>query len=179
MQLLHCLLLSSVSAMCPWARHINPSLVLVQPRKTRPRHNWKIVDWNVKNQMKQTNKTKTLSSAMFLHCVDTMLYILMGVNDFWNFQIDLWAVTGDFQQCDILTSVDSDEPVQPPFTLGNSKLCSVSSLTLIKYSSDKQRLWSDWAYVQADLRLCWSHIPYCWKSHVAAQLCSMLPLVPL
>ena len=29
--------------------------------------------------------------------------------------------TCDFQQCSILTSVDSDEPVQPPFTLRNSK----------------------------------------------------------
>ena len=28
--------LTSVIALCPWARHINPSLVLVQPRKTRP-----------------------------------------------------------------------------------------------------------------------------------------------
>ena len=36
----------------------------------------------------------------------------------------------------ILTSVDSDEPVQPPFKLTNSKLCSVSSLTVIEYSSD-------------------------------------------
>ena len=27
------------------------------------------------------------------------------------------AVTCDFQQCGILTSVDSDEPVQPPFKL--------------------------------------------------------------
>ena len=26
-----------------------------------------------------------------------------------------------FQQCGILTSVDSDEPVQPPFKLRNSK----------------------------------------------------------
>ena len=25
--------------------------------------------------------------------------------------------------------------------------------------------------MQADLRLCWSHIPLCWKSHVAAHLC--------
>ena len=25
-----------MTAMCPWARHIDPSLVLVQPRKTRP-----------------------------------------------------------------------------------------------------------------------------------------------
>ena len=28
--------LTGVIALCPWARHINPSLVLVPPRKTRP-----------------------------------------------------------------------------------------------------------------------------------------------
>ena len=36
------------------------------------------------------------------------------------------AATCDFQQCDILTSVASFEPVQPPFKLRNSKCCSVS-----------------------------------------------------
>ena len=46
------------------------------------------------------------------------------------------AMTCDFQQCGILTSVDSDEPLQHPFKLSNSKVCSVSSLTLIEYSSD-------------------------------------------
>ena len=83
-----------------------------------------------------------------------------------------WVATCDIQQCGTLTSVDSDEPLQPPFRLRNLKWCSVSSLTLIEYSSDKQRLWSDCAYAQADLRLCWSHIhvPYCWKSHVLAQI---------
>ena len=25
--------------------------------------------------------------------------------------------------------------------------------------------------MQAGLRLCWSHIPHCWKSHFAAHLC--------
>ena len=40
--------------------------------------------------------------------------------------------TCDFQQCGILISVDSDEPVQPPFELRNSKCCSVSSLTIIE-----------------------------------------------
>ena len=43
--------------------------------------------------------------------------------------------TRDFQQCGILTSVDSDDPVQPHFKIRNFKLCSVSSLTLIKYAS--------------------------------------------
>ena len=43
----------------------------------------------------------------------------------------------DFQQCVILTSVDWDEPMRPPFKVsGNSKWCSVSSLTIIEYSSD-------------------------------------------
>ena len=79
------------------------------------------------------------------------------------------AVTCDFQQCGILTSVDSDEPVQPPFKLRNSKWCSVSSLTVIEYSSNKQRLCSD-CMTQADLRLCWLYIPDCWKSHVTAQM---------
>ena len=35
-----------------------------------------------------------------------------------------------------LTSVDSDEPLQPPFKLRNSKWRSVSSLTLIEYSNN-------------------------------------------
>ena len=42
----------------------------------------------------------------------------------------------DFQQCGILTSVDSDDPVQPLFKLRTSKWCSVSSSTLIESSSD-------------------------------------------
>ena len=29
-------------------------------------------------------------------------------------------------------------------------------------------LWSNSVYAQADLRLCWSHIPHCFKSHVTA-----------
>ena len=56
-----------------------------------------------------------------------------------------WAVACDFQQCGILTYIDSDEPVQPPFKLRNSKLCLVSSLKFMEYSNDEQMLWSDWS----------------------------------
>ena len=44
---------------------------------------------------------------------------------------DNWAVACDFQQCGILTSLDSDEPVQPPVQLRNFKFCWVSSFTFI------------------------------------------------
>ena len=46
------------------------------------------------------------------------------------------AVTRDIQPCVFFTSVDSNESVQPPFKLRNSKCCSVSSFSLIEYSSD-------------------------------------------
>ena len=54
----------------------------------------------------------------------------------WPSQNNIWATTCDFQQCCILTSVDSDKPVQPPCKLRNSKGWSVSSLTLIEYLRD-------------------------------------------
>ena len=41
--------------------------------------------------------------------------------------LNIWAETWDFQQCGILTWIDSGEPVPPPFELRNSKCCSVSS----------------------------------------------------
>ena len=52
----------------------------------------------------------------------------------WN----ILAVTCDFQECGVLTSVESDKPVHPPVKLKNSKFCSVSSLTVIEYSSGLQ-----------------------------------------
>ena len=86
----------------------------------------------------------------------------------------IWAATYDFQQCGILTSVDSDQHVQPPLKFRNFKWCLVSNLVFIECTSDQQRLWSDCAYAQAGLSLCLSHIPRCWKSHGAAHLLSGL-----
>ena len=50
--------------------------------------------------------------------------------------ITKWALAWDFQQYDILKCIDSDEPLQLPFKLINSKWCSVSSLIFIEHSSD-------------------------------------------
>ena len=63
-----------------------------------------------------------------------------------------------------MTSVDSDEPVQPPFKLRTSKCYFVGSLILIEYSKQLAK-----ALIR--LQVCWSHIPQCGISHVAAHLC--------
>ena len=45
--------LTGITGLCPLARHINPCLVLVQLRENRPDITEQIVDWDVKNQIKQ------------------------------------------------------------------------------------------------------------------------------
>ena len=62
--------------------------------------------------------------------------ILDLVRIFNPYPVHLIEPQRDFQQCGILACVDSDEPVQPPFKLRNSKWCSISSLIFKEYSSD-------------------------------------------
>ena len=44
--------------LCPWARHFTPRKYLLNTQEAvaPSRHDWKIVDWDVKPQHKQTNK---------------------------------------------------------------------------------------------------------------------------
>ena len=60
------LVLTGVTALCPWARHINPYLVLVQLMKARPNITEQIVDWDVKNQIKQKKPTGSLDTCKSL-----------------------------------------------------------------------------------------------------------------
>ena len=61
------------------------------------------------------------------------LRIVGGILQFFSFFFYLYVISNNVA---FLTRADSDEPVQPPFKLRNSKLFSVSRLTLIEYSND-------------------------------------------
>ena len=73
--------LTGVTALCPWARHINPSLVLVQPRKT-----CSYIAESLLMRLKESNQTnKTilrfiplLCRLLFykIWCIHTTAYIL-------------------------------------------------------------------------------------------------------
>ena len=101
-------------------------------------------------------------------------YKLLKVDESWwetsgRISLDIgtliWAITmWRFDKCRLRRAWKS------PFKQRNSKWCSVSSLTLIVYSCNQLRLWSDCAFAQADLRLCRLHIPHCWKYRVAAHM---------
>ena len=59
--------LTGVTALCPGVRHINPRLVLVQPRKTRPFISERLLMG--RKESNQTNKTfnSTLAIGDFCH----------------------------------------------------------------------------------------------------------------
>ena len=48
----------TAAVLCPWARHFTPRKywLMTQEAVAPSRHDWKIVDWDVKPQHKQTNK---------------------------------------------------------------------------------------------------------------------------
>ena len=48
----------TAAVLCPWARHLTPRKywLITQEVVAPSRHDWKIVDWDVKPQPKQTNK---------------------------------------------------------------------------------------------------------------------------
>ena len=79
--------LTGVTALCAWARHINPSLVLVQPRKTRPYITERLFMGRNKESNKQRNNAEPDEMPPYaefhlgLHCLPK--YLFTGIQD-WN-----------------------------------------------------------------------------------------------
>ena len=56
------------SVLCPWARHFTPRKywLITQEAMAPSRHDWKIVDWDVKPQHNQPTKNQTFSPTGWL-----------------------------------------------------------------------------------------------------------------
>ena len=63
--------LNGVTALCPWARHINPSLVLVQPRKTRPYITERLLMGRKESNQTKANKT---SQKWLIFCNENTMF---------------------------------------------------------------------------------------------------------
>ena len=68
----------------------------------------------------------------------------------------IWAATWQNQQSDFAPSEDSDQPGHPPSLISVFAVCLMRSQGPKLSSCGQQRL-SNWADVQADLSLHWSH----------------------
>ena len=70
--------LTSVTALCPWARHINPSLVNTgSTQEDLSLYNWNIVDWDLKNQIKQTKNFQVVLVFYFLPIHASFHYLVI------------------------------------------------------------------------------------------------------
>ena len=72
----------TAAVLCPWARHFTPRKywLITQEAVAPSRHDWKIVDWDVKPQHKQTNKhgTRTIDTIAIYDIATTfMIYLLV------------------------------------------------------------------------------------------------------
>ena len=71
--------LTGVTALCPWARHIHPSLVLVQPRKTCPYITERLLMGHIESN--QTNKqTSKINSDLV-----SMIWLGDYFRELWSF----------------------------------------------------------------------------------------------
>ena len=58
----------TVAVLCPWARHFTPRKywLITQEVVAPSRHDWKIVDWDVKPQHKQKGQSKVMQIESLL-----------------------------------------------------------------------------------------------------------------
>ena len=77
--------LNGVTALCPWAGHINISLLLVQPRNTSL-YNWKNCWCDLKNQ---SNKKKWFIAYRVSHPFNIYMHVYLSVR--LNVQYFVWA----------------------------------------------------------------------------------------
>ena len=65
-------------------------------------------------------------------------------------------------------SEDSDQPGHLPSLIRVFTVRMKKAWFLSYPLNTQRRLWSDWADAQADLSLCWVHLPFCWFYHEVA-----------
>ena len=93
----------TAAVLCPWARHFTPRKywLITQEAVAPSRHDWKIVDWDVKPQHKQTNKqTKSVEvryrKACKLLCInslsfDSLVDLHFRLQTVFNQSLNLWG----------------------------------------------------------------------------------------
>ena len=66
----------TTAVLCPWARHVTPRKywLITQEAVAPSRHDWKIVDWDVKPQHKQTTEWCLENQPSSSNNVDTSSY---------------------------------------------------------------------------------------------------------
>ena len=108
----------TAAVLCPWARHFTPRKywLITQEAMAPSRHDWKIVDWDVKPQHNQPTTYKTLLSNRNIRLFANVLLLLGNHRLNW-----IWyglAISNEpphkTNKMTCTPGDDSDEPGRPP-----------------------------------------------------------------
>ena len=173
----------TVAVLCPWARHFTPRKywLITQEAMAPSRHDWKIVDWDVKPQHNQP------TNMVFQEALTTMrnnfLWAMSGIKDATSNIKDathtsmsrITTKPTKWHVCPAKTQISlgicpSSQPGHPPSLIRVFAVRIKKTWVLTYTLSIQRRLWSDWADAQADLSLCRVHMSFCWFCHEAAQM---------
>ena len=126
------------AVLCPWARHFTPRKywLITQEAMAPSRHDWKIVDWDVKPQHNQPTI-----------CTCTIERVKK-----YNMGRDMTKPTRW-----LCAQRDSDQYGHPPSLIRVFAVRMRKAWVLRYLLSGQRRLWSDWADAQADLSRRWEH----------------------
>ena len=77
----------TAAVLCPWARHFTPRKywLITQEAMAPSRHDWKIVDWDVKPQHNQP----TYNFEVLMHSE----FCISSASTSWTFTIIMWFIT--------------------------------------------------------------------------------------
>ena len=97
------------AVLCPWARHFTPRKywLITQEAMAPSRHDWKIVDWDVKPQHNQpTNSSSHTNPPILTHTLQyqtewSLIICLAGTNSDWSVPGDEMLHPGDAFKCTI------------------------------------------------------------------------------
>ena len=113
----------TAAVLCPWARHFTPRKywLITQEAMAPSRHDWKIVDWDVKPQHNQpTNFFVRLNSAVFkvFICENRKLPILCLKHPLFHHlhKHQKWTAVRHHQMVNVAKHVLSSEVFSPLFT---------------------------------------------------------------
>ena len=164
----------------PWARHFTPRKywLITQEAMAPSRHDWKIVNWDVKPQHNQPTKIRRKGNTIHGHRRPFAKYtISLTIKAVWNHSILFENKHLLFLSRSMTKAAKwLERPAKTQTSLGIRSVWWVFTVrSMGSYgpnvsSYGQQRLWSDWADALVYPRLRWAHRLFCWICRAVAHI---------
>ena len=148
----------TAAVLCPWARHFTSRKywLITQEAMAPSRHDWKIVDWDVKPQHKQNYRDAAGSKNLCCNIRNRCLFICIKYK---NFCRKMWAMPWENLFMPYANNKGADRPARPHSLISTFVVRCLDSITSLIVIFEVSRLELACVSVQAGLSHTWSKTP--------------------